>query len=123
MPRRLMEDVFLRDKRVEMLEAFEECVFFRLQFAVDDFGNIDARPAFLKSMLYPTKSVEERQIEAACGKLCAVGLARLYSVDGYEYLHLVGFEAMQKLKHPRNIYPVPPVEEKGEYRGMRWDAM
>lgn len=96
-------------------------MYFRLMLAVDDYGNIDAQPTFLKSMIFPNKQVEEDEIEAACGKLCAVGLARLYTVDEYEYLHLEGFAESQKLKHPRNVYPLPLLsEEKGDYRGMRW---
>ena len=121
MPTRIIPDSIRRDKRVTMLSTFEENVYFRLMLAVDDYGNIDAQPTFLRSMIFPNKHAEEKDIEAACGKLCAVGLARLYSVCENDYLHLEGFEDFQRLKHPRNVYPLPLLsEEKGDYRGMRW---
>jgi len=106
MPNRILKESLVRDARVDQLSAFEECTFYRLLLSVDDYGNIDARPAFLKSMLYPTKEgVESEQIECACARLCELGLVVLYHAEGGEYLHFADFETDQKLRYRKRIFP------------------
>lgn len=108
MPNRILKESLVRDARVDKLSAFEECTLYRLLLAVDDYGNMDARPGYLKSMLFPSKEgVEVRDVAAACAKLCEVGLITLYEVNGEEYLHCIGFAEEQKLRHPRERYPRP----------------
>ncbi len=118
MPSRILRESLLRDELIDRLSCVAEVTYFRLLLAVDDFGNIDARPSYLKSMLYPTKrSVTEADLEEAREELLASGLVWMYQADGAEYLHCEGFEATQKLRYPTAKFPRHP-REGGTIGGM-----
>lgn len=66
MPNRVIKESICYSDDLDQLTAFEETVFYRLIVRVDDNGRIDARPGFLRSMLFATKQgVTERNIKEA----------------------------------------------------------
>lgn len=109
MPARLLREGILDSDAVNQLTADEEVFYRRLMSVVDDFGRFDARPAVLRSRLYPLKVSDLREADisrwiAACVK---AGLIALYEVAGKQYI------LFHKLGEPRaksSKYPDPPPE-------------
>lgn len=108
MPARLLREGILDSDAVNELTAVEEVFYRRLMSAVDDFGRFDARPAVLRSRLYPLKpTIRDTDISqwiAACVKN---GLIAVYEVGGKQYI------LFHKLGSPRaksSKYPAPPPE-------------
>ena len=119
MPNRILKERLLRDMRVDKLSDFEECTLCRLLLAVDDFGNIDGRPNYLKSILYPTKEgVETEQILAAFARLTELGLVTPYEVDGATYFHFTDFENDQKLRYRKCVFPKLETDAKQKLMEM-----
>lgn len=87
---------------------FEECFFTRLLTACDDYGRMDARPAILKSKLFPLKErLSLKEIQNALDKLADLGCVRLYECDRKPYLYLPAWEVHQRIRNKRSKYPEP----------------
>lgn len=107
MPNRMFNESFLRDKRVAKLAPFEETVYSRMLLAVDDGGNVDANPLYLRSVLFPVRDVAVEEVALACDSLCELGLLSTYEVGGERYLHYTDFEHNQKLRYFHLQFPTP----------------
>ena len=75
---------------------------------VDDFGRYDARPALLRSEVFPILQDMVREADvsrclAACEK---AGLIRLYAYDGKAYLEVTKWR--QRLRAAKSKWPAPP---------------
>lgn len=111
MPNRILKESICYSDDIDCLTAFEETVFYRLMVRVDDFGRMDARPAFLCSQLFATRTdIAEAQLSAAINRLAEVGLIALYTVADKPYLCLVSWQKHQRLRSMREKYPAPPKE-------------
>jgi hypothetical protein len=78
MPNRIIKESICYSDDIDQLTPFEETVFYRLLVRCDDNGRMDARPAFMRSMLFATKlTVTEKQVRDATVKLAEVGLIRM----------------------------------------------
>lgn len=92
-----------------------ELFYRRLMSVVDDFGRFDARPAILRSRLYPLQlsKVRESNVVRWLHECESANLVRLYEINGSQYL------TFHKLGEPRakeSKYPDPPEGEKPRLR-------
>lgn len=112
MPNRVIKESICYSDDLDQLTAFEETVFYRLIVRVDDNGRIDARPGFLRSMLFATKQgVTERNIKEAVAHMASVGLVRLYEVDGKPFLMFPKWHLHQRIRNSKEKYPAPQEEK------------
>jgi len=111
MPNRIIKETICYSDDIDHLSAFAETVFYRLLVRVDDYGRIDARPSFLKSMLFVTKTgVTEKNVSEAVAQMASLGLVRLYEVDGKPFLCLPKWHLHQRIRDSKAKYPEPPQE-------------
>src|SRR5574344_2020879 len=105
MPNRIIKESICTSDSLDSLSWFEECFFYRLLVNCDDYGRMDARPAVLKSRLFPLKErIALKDIKDALVKLADVGCVRLYDCDGKPYLHLPTWEVNQSIRAKRSKY-------------------
>lgn len=108
MPSRLLREGILTSERIDQLDAATEVFYRRLMSKVDDHGLYDARPAILRSSLYPLRV--DRVREADCSRWIAAcekaGLIALYQHAGKPYLQMLD-TGWQTRSEPK--YPLPPV--------------
>ena len=108
MPNRILKESICYSDDIDKLTSFEETVFYRLLVRADDYGRIDARPSFLKSMLFVTKQgITEKNISEAVSKLASIGLVRLYEVDGKSFLLFPKWNLHQRVRNSKEKYPPP----------------
>lgn len=104
MPTRLVREGILDSDRINQLDWPEEVFYRRLMSKVDDYGLFDARPAILRTTLYPLKVDRVREADisrwiAACVK---AGVLALYSHGGKPYGQMLDtkWQARSEPKHP-----------------------
>ena len=104
MPTRLIREGIISSDRVERLDWAGEVFYRRLMSKVDDHGLYDARPTFLRAVLYPLRVDRVREADisrwiAMCEK---AGLIVLYEAGGKPYLQMLdtGWEKRGKPKYP-----------------------
>lgn len=108
MPNRILKESICYSDDLDLLTAFEETVFYRLLVRVDDYGRLDARPAFLRSQLFTTRTdITERQITDAINRLAEIGLICLYTVDEKHYLRIASWQKHQRMRVTKEKYPAP----------------
>lgn len=109
MPNRFLYEKICISESVDDLSWFEECFFYRLIVNCDDYGRFYARPAILKSRLFPLKSgITEKVIENCLNKLSSVGLVKVYMYDFKPYLQLVTWGKYQQTRAKESKFPEPP---------------
>lgn len=104
MPTRLLREDILTSERIDQLDAGAEVFYRRLMSKVDDFGLFDARPAILRSNLFPLRIDRVREADiarwiAACEK---AGVIALYAHGGKPYGQMLDtrWTARSQPKHP-----------------------
>ena len=108
MPNRLLKESFKSSPQIEELSWFEQCVWARLIVTVDDYGRFDARPAMLKSELFPVnEKVSKPALIKAMRHLVAVDLIRMYEVDGRPYLYIPTWDKHQRIRAHKSRFPEP----------------
>ena len=108
MPNRIIKESICTSDTINSLSWFEEAFFYRLVVNCDDYGRLDARPAILKSKLFPLKErISIKDIESALGKLADAGCVRLYECDSKPYLYLPTWEVHQRIRNHKSKYPEP----------------
>lgn len=106
MPNRVLKESICYSADIDRLTPFEETVFYRILVRADDYGNLDGRLDFLKSVLFTTKpSVTTRRIKQACDKLFEVGVLIPYQADGKPYLHVTNWNKHQRLRNSKAKCP------------------
>lgn len=105
MPNRIIKESICRSEEIDSLSWFEEVLFYRLIVVCDDFGRYDGRPKIIKGSCFPLKSITEKDIDKALGKLSAVGLVRVYETQGRPYLQLVTWADHQRIRNQKSKYP------------------
>lgn len=123
MPTRMIREGFLDSEKVNELSFFAECFFHRLMLVADDYGRFDARPAWLRSKLFPLK--EDCEVSSAntseALEVCATaGLVQLYAKDGKPYGVIPNFG--QRLQRKHSLFPEPPQESTEDNRDQRENA-
>ncbi len=108
MPNRILKESICYSDDLDCLTAFEETVFYRLMVRADDYGRMDARPAFLRSQLFTTRAdITEEQISSALERLAEVGLIACYAVVDKPYLYICTWQKHQRLRYTKEKYPPP----------------
>lgn len=107
MPNRLIKESVCTSDNLDRLSWFEEAMFFRLIVNCDDYGRMDARPAIIRSRLFPLKTVTDGQIEKALQSLRSADMIDLYVVDGRSFLQMRTWEKHQQVRAKRSKYPAP----------------
>lgn len=108
MPNRIIKESICTSESVDGLSWFEEVFFYRLIVNCDDYGRFDARPAVLKSRLFPLKErITLKEVSSALTKLADAGIVRLYECDSKPYLYLPTWEVHQTIRAKRSRYPDP----------------
>ncbi len=105
MPNRILKESICRSEEIDSLSWFQEVLFYRLIVICDDFGRFDGRTKIIKDSCFPLKSVTEKDIEKALDKLSAVGLVKIYEVQGKPYLQLVTWAEHQRIRNQKSKYP------------------
>lgn len=108
MPNRILKESICRSEEIDSLSWFQEVLFYRLIVVCDDFGRFDGRTKIIKASCFPLKSVTEKDIDKALGKLSAAGLVRVYEIQGRPYLQLVTWSAHQTIRNQKSKYPACP---------------
>ena len=108
MPNRILKESICRSEEIDSLSWFQEVLFYRLIVVCDDFGRFDGRTKIIKASCFPLKSVTEKDIDKALGKLSAVGLVRVYEIQGRPYLQLVTWSTHQTIRNQKSKYPAYP---------------
>ena len=105
MPNRIVREGILTSDKIDQLDAASEVFYRRLLSKVDDHGLYDARPAILRSALFPLRVDRVREADitrwiAACEK---AGVIALYRHDGKPYLEVLNtqWQARSEPKYPR----------------------
>lgn len=107
MPNRIIREGILSSDRVDQLDPPAEVFYRRLMSKVDDHGLYDARPAILRTSLYPLRVDRVREADiarwiAACEM---AGVIALYQHDGKPYLQMLDTR-WQARSEPK--FPLPP---------------
>ena len=108
MPNRILKESICTSESIDDMSWFEECFFHRLLVNCDDYGRFDARPAILKSRLFPLKErLSLKDIEGALKRLADIGCVKLYTCDSKPYLYLPTWEVHQTVRARKSRYPDP----------------
>ena len=108
MPNRILKESICSSEDIDKLTYFEESVFYRIIVNCDDYGRFDARPNYLKNMLFRTReNVTRRSIEEALKKLALIGLVKLYVAEGKQLLYLPKWESHQQIRSKKSKFPAP----------------
>jgi hypothetical protein len=105
LPNRLLREGICTSELINMLEAEEEVMFYRLLVVCDDYGYADARPAILKAQCFPLKeSVKPADIERWLSAIAGKSLIARYRKEGKPFLAVSKWE--QRVRS-RQRYPSP----------------
>ena len=108
MPDRIIKESSCTSDTLNQLSDFEERFWWRLTVNCDDYGRCDARPAILKSKLFPLADGKtHKDMEKALTALASVGLVKVYQVDGRPFLQVVKWDKHQRIRAKRSKYPSP----------------
>jgi hypothetical protein len=108
MPDRIIKESCCTSDTLAMLSDFEERFWWRLTVNCDDFGRCYARPAILKSKLFPLmESKTHKDMSRALTQLASVGLVQVYEVDGRPFLQVVKWDKHQRIRAKRSKFPSP----------------
>lgn len=108
MPDRIIRESICTSDTLNELSDFEERFWHHLIVVCDDYGRFDARPAILKSRLFPLReSLTFKNITDCLARLASVGLIELYQVDGRPFLCVVTWERYQRIRAKKSKFPAP----------------
>jgi hypothetical protein len=107
-PDRIIKESCCISETLQKLTDFEERFWWRLTVNCDDYGRFDARPAVLKSRLFPlADSKTLKDMTKALKSLASVGLIEIYEVDGKSFLQVVKWDKHQRIRAKRSKFPSP----------------
>jgi hypothetical protein len=108
MPDRIVRVGILTSDPVNLLSWAAEVFYRRLFNVVDDYGRYDARPAILRSHLYPLKvdRVSDSDVGKWLTECVNAGLVSAYQVSGRPYLEVLKFG--QRVRADKSKWPQPP---------------
>lgn len=108
MPNRTLKESICTSETIDKMTWFEECFFTRLLTVCDDHGRMDARPAILKSRMFPTKDrLPLKDIESALMRLADIGCIALYECEGRPYLYFPNWKVHNHVRTKKSRYPEP----------------
>ncbi len=107
MPDRIVRAGILTSDPVNTLSWAAEVFYRRLFSVVDDYGRYDARPAILRSHLYPLKvdRVSDSDVGKWLTECVNAGLVSAYQVSGRPLLEVLKFG--QRVRAEKSKWPAP----------------
>ena len=108
MPSRILKESICTSDTINNLSPSEEVFFYRLIVQCDDYGEIDARPAIIRSRLYPLKNIKvvhDSVILKWLTSLATANLVQVYTVNERPYLHITTWGNHQQIRAQRHKYP------------------
>lgn len=109
MPNRILRDWTASDK-IDTLSQGAEVFFTRLIMKADDFGLYYGNPKLLNSALFPLKDYDNSQVLKWLNECVKSGAIKKYSVDGKDYIQILGFD--QRLRLMKSKFPDPSKSEE-----------
>ena len=109
MPDRILRESICRSDTINNLSYEEEVFFYRLMVHCDDFGRFDAKPALLRSALYPLRT-DDIPLETIIKWRDAIAdkeLIQVYQVSGKEYIQVITWSKYQRRRADHSKYPEP----------------
>lgn len=108
MPNRIIKESICTSEEINALSWFDEVVWYRLLVNCDDYGRMDARPAILRSRLFPLKAnVTDKALMESLNHFATLGLVITYVCDGKPHLQIVKWDKHQQIRAKRSKYPAP----------------
>ncbi len=87
---------YVRGRRINAVSLMAEAWFWRINVIFDDFGNGDADPVLLHAATVGRRAgVSPEDVSKWVDELVGKELLARYSVNGDDYLHIVGFTDLQ----------------------------
>lgn len=105
MPNRVLRDWTASDK-IDKLSPGAEVFFTRLIMKADDYGLYWGNPKLLNSALFPLRDYDNGKITLWLVECCKAGIVNKYTVDGKDYVQILGFD--QRLRLMKSKFPSPP---------------
>src|SRR5690606_31695677 len=114
MPNRIIKETICTSDTIDLLNAEEERLFYRLLVNADDFGRFDGRATVVLAACFPLRlhEISVDEVESWLQKLADVDLIRFYHVDGRRYLHFVTWDKHQRKRAQHSKYPAPPSDDR-----------
>lgn len=115
MPRRMIDPGIWRNERVGNLPDAGRLLFIGIFSNADDDGRLKGSPRFLKATIFPyDNNKTDDQIRELRDKCEQLGLIRVYSKNGQEYLDLPGWGEHQRIRRDRhNPSKLPSYDDIG----------
>ncbi|MDD5512046.1 MAG: hypothetical protein PHI12_14755 [Dehalococcoidales bacterium] len=115
MPRRMIEPDIWRNERIGSLPDAGRLLFIGIFSSADDDGRLKASPKYLKAIIFPYDNDKTEDLIRELRDLCSqLGLIRLYSQNGCEYLDIPGWREHQRIRKDRyNPSSLPGFEDCG----------
>jgi hypothetical protein len=106
MPNRILKESICTSETIERLTYEQEVFFYRLLVQCDDYGEMDARPAILRSRLFPLRleKVNDQKITLWLTALALNDLIQVYKVGDHFYLHIKTWASHQQIRAQRHKY-------------------
>lgn len=112
MPNRSLRD-WTDSKKMSKVSFQEEVLFTRLIMKADDYGNFHADPLLIKNLLFPRKeNMRSTDISRWLTSLQAAGLIRTYTAENENYVHIVKFLQIQRMRYSKRKFPQSPFENQ-----------
>jgi len=109
----MIEPEIWRNEKTGSLPDTGRLLFIGIFSSADDDGRLKASPKFLKATIFPYDNDKTDEQIRKLRDLCAsLGLIRVYSKNGREYLDIPGWEEHQKIRKDRyNPSKLPSFDE------------
>lgn len=89
MPTRYLKPEIRDSETLDSLSPLAEVLFYRLLVSVDDFGRIDARSSYIKSVCFPVRDTfTAKDAEKYLQELNEKNVITLYEIDSRRYLQM-----------------------------------
>jgi len=76
----------------------------------DDYGLYYGNPKLLNSALFPLRDYDNGKVSLWLTECVRAGVIQKYTVDGKDYIHILGFD--QRLRLMKSKFPAPPETDK-----------
>lgn len=103
---RTIKPEFWTDEKIVQLAPFSRLLFVGLWCMVDDEGRMEFSLPRIKMTLFPADNIDVAEF---CADLRKFALIEVYSVEGREYLQVIGFRKHQRVDERRkSLLPPAP---------------
>ena len=108
---RSIKPQLLEDEKLGSVPPLARYLAIALILMADDRGNMRGSAGFVRGRAFAYDDVAMPDVQTWLEQLDAVGYAKLYYVNGEQFIHLVNWERHQKIGNPARYYPVPGLDE------------